>query len=163
LSGASREQDLAPLVQAADVLDSAVPVVLAALERLSTPYEAEVEANLMILLSVRDAEGVALLAREGPWMYPAAMVLTRAAYESALRTLWMLQPEDPFERETRYLALLEETEKLAQFAAREYRQLGAEDETVQGHASVAEAFVSSGRQLLPSSRRALRHSMVFRG
>lgn len=71
-------------------------------------------------------------------MYPAAMVLTRGAYESALRVLWLLHPDDPFEREARYLALLEETEQLARLAARELRQIGADDESVQHPALVAE-------------------------
>jgi hypothetical protein len=136
----SREPDPTNLARAADVLDSAVAVVLAAHEGRSTAYEADVEANLMILLTTRDAAGVALLAREGPWMYPAAMVLTRAAYESALRTLWMLHPEDPYERESRYLALLKETEQLARFATREYEEMGAKDATVHGHASLAESL-----------------------
>ena len=47
-------------------------------------YESELEAGLMIQMSIRHAEGVATLAREGIVMYPAAMVLARAAYEGAI-------------------------------------------------------------------------------
>src|SRR4051794_31663402 len=94
----------------------------------------------MIHLTIRDAEGVALLAREGAFMYPAAMVLTRAAYEGALRVMWMLQPDDPFEREARYLAMLKETEELARVAAREFAVISAADATVHGHLAVADGI-----------------------
>lgn len=125
-------------MRAADFLESAVASVLKALAAAPpTAYEADVEANLMIHLTIRDAEGVALLAREGTFMYPAAMVLTRAAYEGALRVLWMLQPDDPFDREARYLAMLKEAERLAEVAAREFAEIGADDATVQGHLLVA--------------------------
>jgi hypothetical protein len=30
--------------------------------------------------------------------YPTAMVLARAAYEGAIRVLWMLKPDNPFDR-----------------------------------------------------------------
>jgi hypothetical protein len=135
----SEEGSSTNLARAADLLDSAVTAVVSAFAKAPpTGYEADVEANLMIHLTIRDAEGVALLARDGPYMYPAAMVLTRAAYESALRVLWMLHPDDPFEREGRYLAMLKETERLAKEAAREFGEMGADVATVQGHALIAE-------------------------
>lgn len=129
------------LPRAAGLLESAVASVLKAFATAApTAYEADVEANLMIHLTIRDAEGLALLAREGTFMYPAAMVLTRAAYEGALRVLWMLQPDDPFDREARYLAMLKETEGLAEVAAREFAQIGADDATVQGHLAIAQGI-----------------------
>jgi hypothetical protein len=135
----SEEANFTHLARAADLLDSAVTAVHTAFAAAPpTGYEADVEANLMIHLTIRDVEGVALLAREGPYMYPAAMVLTRAAYESSLRISWMLHPDDPFEREGRYLALLEETERLFKEAAREFAGMRADDATVQGHALVAD-------------------------
>jgi hypothetical protein len=72
-------------------------------------------------------------------MYPAAMVLVRAAMESAVRTVWMLKPEDPFDRERRYLAHLKETEDFNERAAREYAELG-EHEAAQRGVEVAAAI-----------------------
>jgi hypothetical protein len=134
-------REMTSLTRAAELLESAVASVLSALAATPpTAYEADVEANLMIHLTIRDAEGVAMLAREGTPMYPAAMVLARAAYEGALRTMWMLSPDDSFEREARYLVMLKETERLAEVAAQEFAELSADDAAVQGHLTIAQAI-----------------------
>jgi hypothetical protein len=68
----SEEANSTELARAADLLDLAVTAVYGAFAGAPpTAYEADVEANLMIHLTIRDAEGVALFAREGPYMYPA--------------------------------------------------------------------------------------------
>ena len=89
-------------------LGSAVTAVLTAFAAVPQQgCEPDAEANLMIHLTIRDVVGAALLAREGPSVVPGRDGAHRAAYEGALGVLWMLHPNDPFERESRYLALLE--------------------------------------------------------
>jgi hypothetical protein len=64
----SEEAASTNLARAAALLDSTVTAVLSAFAQAPpTGYEADVEANLMIHLMIRDAEGVAMLAREGPY------------------------------------------------------------------------------------------------
>lgn len=146
---------MATLARAADLLEAAVAAVSTAFASApTTAYEADVEANLIIHLTIRDAEGVALLAREGAFMYPAAMVLTRAAYEGALRVMWMLHPDDPFEREARYLAMLKETEELARVAAREFAEMSAPMQPSRVTWRSRTEFAISGRALPRSFRAA---------
>lgn len=142
LSPASQSDHVqSQLVRGAALLDAGGVVVLDVLKEAQIPtrYEAVVEAMLTVRLIIRYVEGVASVARNGVVMYPTAMVLARAAFESALRTLWMLEPDNEFDRERRYLARLEETERLNEDAARAYTDLGA-DEAAARHAGVAEAF-----------------------
>jgi hypothetical protein len=109
------------LTDAADALDAAVVEVIEALSRdPARGYESEVEARLAIGLVVRHVEGVAMLARDGPAMFPAAMTLARAAYEGALRTLWLLDPDEPFERERRWLTHLRDTERFYEACGRAF-------------------------------------------
>lgn len=116
--------------EAADVLDKAVAVVLRTLGEAPPRghYEAELEANLMIGLIIRHAEAVGVLARDHVVLYPAAMTVARAAYEAALRALWMLDPEAPFERERRWLAHLENSERLHTNLAGTLSRAGFRDE-----------------------------------
>ena len=80
---------------------------------------------------------VAVLAREGVVTYPAAMVLARAAYEGAIRVLWMLKPDDPFDRESRWLVNLRQTARFHEQVGREFESLGFEDDVVVDRRSVA--------------------------
>jgi hypothetical protein len=121
-------EPVGPLVEAGDALDRAVVVVLKTLaERADRGYESESEARLAVLLIVRHVEGVAMLARSGVPMFPAAMTLARAAYEAGLRTLWLLDPDDPFEREGRWLTHLSDSERYYQSIADALSRVG-EDE-----------------------------------
>jgi hypothetical protein len=113
------------LAEAADALDAAVVAVVHALERApARGYEAEIEARLAIGLIIRHVEGIALLARDGAATFPAAMTLARAAYEGGLRTLWLLDPDEPFERERRWLTHLQDTERFYDNCADAYDAAG---------------------------------------
>jgi hypothetical protein len=128
------------LKAAANCLDEAVEQILIAFRAVPVPpghYEAELEAELMITMSIRHAEGVATLAREGIVMYPAAMVLARAAYEGGIRVLWMLKPDDPFDRESRWLANLGQTARFHEQLSHEFESLGFEDRVVDDERDVA--------------------------
>ena len=63
-------------------------------------------------LTLRQAEGVCVLAKRDEVLLPAGWVSARAALESAARTLWLLEPSDEWEREARWLALIYEGARL---------------------------------------------------
>jgi hypothetical protein len=144
------------LTLAANCLDRAVEQILVAFRAVPEPpghYEAELEAELMIKMSIRHAEGVAVLAREGVVTYPAAMVLARAAYEGAIRVLWMLKPDNPFDRESRWLANVRQTANFHEQLAREFESLRFEDDVVEDRRAAAatiRAFAEGVTDKLPA-------------
>src|SRR5688572_25900578 len=73
-------------------------------------FEASVEAHNLLNLAVRQLEGIIELARRDLVLLPAAAVLARAAMETSVRAIWLLQEEDPYEREARWLAHLKDEE-----------------------------------------------------
>lgn len=70
-------------------------------------WESEVEALNLLLLSASFALATAKLARSSVSFLPSAHLNARGAMEAGARALWMLQPDDPFEREGRWLLHLE--------------------------------------------------------
>jgi hypothetical protein len=75
---------------------------------LSPDYESEHEAQRTMFLVARFTKSVIELARVDLAYFPSAMVLGRSALESGLKTEWMMTPDDPLEREGRWMARLEE-------------------------------------------------------
>src|SRR5690349_14733468 len=73
-------------------------------------YEASIEGLNLMYLMIRNVEAVVTLAREDLVLLPSAMNLTRSVFEMAMKTIWMLAPEHPFEREIRWLAQLQTEE-----------------------------------------------------
>jgi hypothetical protein len=75
-------------------------------------FESDVEALLLFNLVIRDIEAILTLARTDLVLLPSANVLARAVFEIALKAAWIVQPDDPFDREVRWLAHLAEEERL---------------------------------------------------
>lgn len=90
---------------------------------LSTQWESLRHAWSLSNLSLRNAEATVLLAGSDLVMLPAAWATTRAAVEAAGRCLWLIQPSDVWEREARWLALMEEGARLGE--REEVRQLSS--------------------------------------
>lgn len=63
-------------------------------------------------LALRHAEATVMLAKNDMVLAPSAWVTARAATEAAARCLWLLQPDDEWQREARWLALLYEGARL---------------------------------------------------
>lgn len=63
-------------------------------------------------LALRHAESTVMLAKTDMVLAPSAWVTARAATEAAARCIWLLQPEDEWQREARWLALLHEGARL---------------------------------------------------
>ena len=103
------------LLRACDALDDLIAAVIVAKGQRTGAwgtFEAPVEAEVLLRLVIRHAEAVGALARSDLVLAPAAEALNRAAFESSLRILWMLHPDGDFVREARWLAHLEEEERL---------------------------------------------------
>src|SRR5437660_11030662 len=85
-------------------------------------YEADVESFNLLRLIIRHVEAVLALASRDLVLLPSAMVVARAAYETAIKLRWMARPDDPFDRESRCLAPLQRAEhdslKLAPWRAK---------------------------------------------
>lgn len=75
-------------------------------------WESEVEAFNLILLTATHAVAVSALARSSTSFLPPAMSIVRAAMEAGARAMWLLAPDDPFEREGRWLVHLEGEQSL---------------------------------------------------
>jgi len=90
-------------------------------------FEAPVECALILKLVVKHTESVIQLARTDLALLPSALVLARAALEGGINVLWVLQPEDPFEREARWLSLLANMENKATQFSRDYGEQSEND------------------------------------
>ena len=73
-------------------------------------YEADVEAVNLFNLVIRHVQGVLAMARTDFGLIPPASTSARAAFETAIRAAWLVDADDPFIREARWLAHLEEAE-----------------------------------------------------
>jgi len=93
------------LVVAADLLDEAAHRAHQLLyETPASGFESHFEARMVAVMNVRHAEAIALLSRQGERTLSAALVVARAAYEAAGGVIWLLAPDDPFTRESRWVA-----------------------------------------------------------
>jgi hypothetical protein len=102
------------ILHIADLIDRAIGQFLGANKTVPPlgKFESDVEALLLSNLVIRDIEAILALARTDLVLLPSANVLARAAFEIALKAAWMVQPDDPFDREVRWLAHLAEEERL---------------------------------------------------
>jgi hypothetical protein len=117
----------ATVKQIADALDHAVHEFLVAAKstNITGKYESEVEAWKLFTLAMRDVEAVAELARIDLVLLPAASVLARAVFEIAVKACWMVQPDDPFQKEVRLLAHHQEEERMQERLANKATHFGA--------------------------------------
>jgi len=101
------------LLAVADLLEEAVGDFLnhRAQIRPDAQWEAPLEGWAISNLMVRNIQATILLARHDEVLAPAAWANTRNVLDAATRILWLLVPEDRFEAETRWVALLKEYER----------------------------------------------------
>jgi len=79
---------------------------------LKSKWEAPPYGWSLSNLALRHAQSTVTLAKTDMVLAPSAWVTARAATEAAARCLWLLQPEDEWQREARWLALLHEGARL---------------------------------------------------
>jgi hypothetical protein len=102
------------ILRMADLIEQAIGRFLEARDTIPPlgKFESDDEAILLFNLVIRDIEAILTLARTDLVLLPAANVLARAVFESALKAAWIVQPDDPFDREVRWLAHLAEEERM---------------------------------------------------
>jgi hypothetical protein len=102
------------ILHIADSVERAIGQFLGARETIPPlgKFESDVEALLLFTLVIRDIEAILTLARTDLVLLPSACVLARAVFEIAVKAAWMVHPDDPFDREVRWLAHLAEEERL---------------------------------------------------
>lgn len=108
------------LIRACDALDGVISAFLSARQRVAgfSQYESTAEALNLFNLVIRHVEGVLVLAREDLVLLPAAYASARAALETSTKAAWMVDADDPFVREARWLAHLQEEERVYERAAK---------------------------------------------
>jgi len=106
-----------PEVRAAcDRIDDAISRALESLGRTITAhqtwgtYESSRDAVALFKASVRSVESTIALARTDLVLFPGALMTARGAFEISLRAAWLVDCDDPFDRERRWLAHLHNEE-----------------------------------------------------
>ena len=74
----------------------------------------------------RDFFGVALASRDLV-LLPSALAVTRAAFETSVKLLWMATPTDPFQREVRWLVHMKSEEDYYMRVASQLARFGADE------------------------------------
>ena len=115
------------ILKIADLLDDAIHGFLRTTDLEPAhlgKYESEVETRHLLFLMVRNIEALLTLARTDLVLLPPACVLARAAFEIGLKAAWMVQPEDAYARELRWLVHLKEEERALEESGRKIRLAG---------------------------------------
>ncbi|HEY9748053.1 MAG TPA: DUF5677 domain-containing protein [Allocoleopsis sp.] len=79
--------------------------------QFSGQYQSDITIANFLKLLTRNVESILCLAWHDLFLLPSALVLSRSVLETAANTLWLMQPEDVFDREMRLVALLSDEEK----------------------------------------------------
>jgi len=87
-------------------------------------YEAEVEALNLFKIAIRNVEGVIELARRDLVLLPPALAAARTSFETAVKAAWLVNADDPFHREVRWLAHLASEESYLSRIAKQLEKLG---------------------------------------
>ena len=116
-------------------------------------YEAPDECLMSIFLITRNIESVTTLARRNLALLPSAMVLGRTIFEQGIRVKWFLYPENPFEREARWLAALKKAIQHHRLVADQMEIAGADlartSSDARATASQIERFADAVEGALP--------------
>jgi hypothetical protein len=90
-------------------------------------YESCDESLLLLYLIIRNIEAISALAKKDLILLPSAMNITRSVFEMAIKILWILAPQDVFEREVRWLAQLQTEEQYYDRISQRLGKLGIDN------------------------------------
>jgi hypothetical protein len=144
------------VIEIVDTLDNLIGRFLKAgigIER--GKYEADTESVNMMWLVIRHIEGVGSLAKEDLVLLPAALSMARPAFELGVKINWMLQPEDPFEREARWLSQLRNGEEYNKKTSSILQKFNIENQGFRNQAKTIKEFRENITRLLPSKYKAV--------
>jgi hypothetical protein len=112
-------------------------------------FESDEESLLLFNLVIRDIEAILTLARTDLVLLPAANVLARAVFEIALKAAWIVQPDDPFDREVRWLAHLAEEERMLKAVGESAARHGGNPASFEQHHRELRGFRTGVARILP--------------
>jgi hypothetical protein len=126
-------------------------------------YESHIEARVLFVQVIRHVEAITELAKIDLVLLPAALVLSRASFETTARILWMLQPDDVFDREARFLAHLAGEEGHWLRAAALFSEFGRDVKPFESESETIRQFRTGVETLLPSKIRRIKKVPDVRG
>jgi Family of unknown function (DUF5677) len=108
------------------LLDEVVSDFIATCRETLPPlrYEAEIEALNLFKIAIRNFDGVVALARRDLILLPPALVAARACFETAVKAAWLVNADDPFDREARWLVHLASEERYLNRIADRFQRFG---------------------------------------
>jgi hypothetical protein len=113
-------------------------------------YESDLECNLLLNLTIRHIEGVILLARQDLVSLPPAMSASRSAFEISIKAMWMMDPEDVFAREVRWLAHIKTEEDYWKRIGNLIDKLGGNNDNYRDKEGLIRQFREDVTKVLPS-------------
>jgi len=140
------------ILQIGELLNSAIDDFLKARNTIQGlgKWEAALEANNLFNLVIRDIESIVELARVDLVLLPGANVLARAVFEISLKAAWMVQPEDPFQRELRWLAHIEEEARMHERLVPKIARFGGNPEFYEERGRLLRKFQEAVASKLPT-------------
>jgi hypothetical protein len=147
----------AAIEDACKEIDAAVGLFLDARRTLPSlgKYESEVEALNLFYLAIRDIEGVIALARTDLVLIPAAFAVSRAAFEVAVKAAWLIDVDDPYGREVRWLAHLRAEERYCERVSQRLEDLGKDAQPYRRRGESLQSFRQAVASVLPAGYREL--------
>jgi hypothetical protein len=85
-----------------------------------------IECFLLMTFVLRHVQAVNVLARRDMALLPSAIALARAAFEASIRIRWTLQPDEPMERDARWLAQFRDRANQWSKLTQRVRELGVD-------------------------------------
>jgi len=163
MSGSPRLPITVTIENACRQLDDAVKLFLDS--RTTLPplgrYESEVEALNLFNIAIREIEGVITLARADLVLIPAAFAASRAAFEVAVKAAWLVDSDDPYSREVRWLTHLRGEERYCQRVAQRLEDLGKDAQAFRLRADRLQSFRQAVAKALPAGYQELPGSPAF--
>jgi hypothetical protein len=146
--------------RACDAIDTAIGQFLAARREIRgyEKYESTVESQNLFNLCIRHVEGVITAAREDLVLLPAAHACARAALETAAKGAWIVDHDDPFVREARWLAHLQEEERVYERSAKRYAEMGHNAATFMERCASIRQFREGVAGKMPSHVELMKHN-----
>ncbi|WP_136610069.1 hypothetical protein [Sinomonas albida] len=111
---------------------------------LTTKFEAPRHGWTLSNLALRHSQSTLTLAKTDMVLAPTAWVTARAAVETAARCLWLLQPEDEWEREARWIALLHEGARIKRKETEGFPHIVAQAKAIEDFANAVTAELPDG-------------------
>lgn len=146
---------------ACDLMDEAIARFLPVMGRAISldlglgRFESSNAALSLFKLCIRSVEGVLALARTDLVLLPAALMVSRGAFETSVKAAWLLDCDDPYARERRWLQLLAGEERTHERVAGHLKKAGVENGDSVKRASDLKSFREAIERRFPGGYPAL--------